>query len=1164
MRGRILLGNPNTSVAIFEFESNLSGPLTIKAHSLDFDIALKVSRVSADDTLTVVGADDNGGIGTDSRLVVEAQTNVRYQLEVRSMATFYCGGDFELSVALGKLIPPEANAKDQAERTYWESVDTRAKERNKPECRVEALLHHARFLKLRSVLAEARPLAESALTMAEDDLGPEHPLVATSLNDLAQILQDEGSYVEAKPLLERALAIREKQLGLEHPDVADVIGGLGYNFGQLGLYSEAKPLMERALAIREKKLGPENPDIARSLNNLAQILKRMGAYAEAKPLHERALAIWEKQLGPEHPNVAVTLNNLGTLFLAMGAYEEAKPLFERALAISEKQLGPEHPSVANYLNNLGKLFLTMGDYAEAKPLFERALAIREKKLGHEHPSVAWSLSDLGSLFRAMSSYAEAKPLFERALAIREKSLGPEHPDVALSLGDLASLLEETGSYAEAKALYERALAIREKSLGPEHPDVAVSLGTLALLFEKMGDYSDARALYNRSLTIEEKQLGADHPSLARTLADLGRLLAVMGESTPALKAALQAEEIGRDHLRLMARALPERQALGYASVRAAGLNLALSLAAERREEIPDSTQSVWDALIRSRALVLDEMGRRHQTLAEASDSEVSHLAESLASASNRLANLWVRGPEKEPPERYRKMLDEARSQKEQAERFLAEKSTTFREQQEKRMVGLDQVVMHLPRSSALIAYARYDKLVSAPPKFAETSSAQKRTRPEGQESPSQAPTAYLAFVLGAGETKPIIVPLGLAQTIDALVRRWQEEAASTPSGTKLAMRRDEAHYRDAGEKLRRAVWDPVRENLNGAQQVFIVPDGALHLVSLATLPVGRDRYLVETGPLFHYLSAERDLIREGKDRPIGRGLFVLGGPDFDSQPGSAPEADGSHVTTPGPTADARESARPARYRSPVATCQDFRSMRFAPLPESAIEAEEVASLWPGHFPGGQADQGAVLKLTGTAAGEAAFKNHASGHRVLHLATHGFFVDDRCPSILERAQGPNGSFSEAPPTTSGDDPLLLSGLALAGANLRDAPGTGADAEDGILTAEEIASLDLTGVEWVVLSACETGLGKLQEGEGMLGLRRAFEIAGARTLIMSLWKVDDAGARDWMRLLYRDRNAGLSTAEAVRHAGLAMLEARRGAGASTHPFFWGAFVAAGDWR
>ena len=200
----------------------------------------------------------------------------------------------------------------------------------------------------------------------------------------------------------------------------------------------------------------------------------------------------------------------------------------------------------------------------------------------------------------------------------------------------------------------------------------------------------------------------------------------------------------------------------------------------------------------------------------------------------------------------------------------------------------------------------------------------------------------------------------------------------------------------------------------------------------------------------------------------------------------------------------------------------------------------------------------MLQLTGDQADEAAIKKNAPGRRILHLATHAYSLSQRCGSTPRTMELLGQS------SIIGDGLLQRSGLAVAGANRRGDATSVAGAEDGILMAEEIASLDLSGVEWAVLSACDTGVGRVLAGEGVVGLRRAFEVAGAGTLIMSLWAVDDGAARVWMRKLYEERLAGLSTAEAVGKAGLEIIEAQRGQGRTTHPYFWGSFVAAGDWR
>jgi CHAT domain-containing protein len=182
--------------------------------------------------------------------------------------------------------------------------------------------------------------------------------------------------------------------------------------------------------------------------------------------------------------------------------------------------------------------------------------------------------------------------------------------------------------------------------------------------------------------------------------------------------------------------------------------------------------------------------------------------------------------------------------------------------------------------------------------------------------------------------------------------------------------------------------------------------------------------------------------------------------------------------------------------------------------------------------------------------------------MIHLATHGFFLGSNCETAPRDTRSVGGLVSAVPVRAQIENPLLLSGLALAGANRRNSTGSG---EDGILTAEEVGALDLGGIEWAVLSACDTGLGEIRAGEGVFGLRRAFQVAGVRTVIMSLWSVQDEATRRWMRALYENRfQNGADTATAMRNASLAVLRERRAAGQNTHPFYWAAFIAAGDWR
>ena len=377
--------------------------------------------------------------------------------------------------------------------------------------------------------SKAIPLAREVLAIREKNLGPEHPAVASSLNNLAAMYYSLSDYASARPLYKRALAIRMKVLGLEHPSVASTLNNLAELYRSSGDYSKARPLYERALAIKEKAFGPEHPSVALSLNNLAELYKSLGDYARARPLYQRALAIKEKALGSEHPNVATSLNNLATLYYSLSDYAKAKPLYQRALAIREKVLGSEHPDVAKSLNNLAELYRSLSDYAGAKPLYLRALAINEKIFGPKHTAVATSLNNLAELYKDLGDYDKAAPLLQRTLSIDENVLGPEHPSVAADLNNLACLYHSSGDYEKAKSLFQRALAINKKAFGPEHPSVAISLDNLAGLYSSLGDYAGARQLCQRALTIREKVFGQEHPDVAVSLNNLAELYKTSGD-----------------------------------------------------------------------------------------------------------------------------------------------------------------------------------------------------------------------------------------------------------------------------------------------------------------------------------------------------------------------------------------------------------------------------------------------------------------------------------------------------------------------------------------------------------------------------------------------------------------------------------------------------------
>lgn len=1045
-----------------------------------------------------------------------------------------------------------------------------------------------------------RGMAERSLAIREAALGSGHPGVAASLRTLAEVLEEAGDHPAARPLFARALAILERAHGPAHADVARAAADVARSLCFTGDMAGAQKEFERAVGLQERLLGPRDPDLARTLMHLGTVLMRRGEYARAQEVLDRSLAIRGEVLGAAHPETAEAFNALGDHARLEGDYEGARRLYERALSIRVRASGESHPRVATVLTNLAILRYLTGDYRGALDDHRRVLAIREAALGPDHPEVGNALDNLGMVLSEIGEKTEARPILERALAIMERGLVPEAPRLLALLERLAELTAEAGDLREARRLLERArgicdtrlpagheetasvlqrlaalsalegdrqaaaahhrqaLEIREKTLGPRHPLTGQSLQALADLSLAAGEPEAARPLLARAVAIEEAVSGNAGPELARVLARLAETDARLGARNPALDAGLRAEAIARRYFRGTARVLPEREALRFESARTTGLDAALSaLVSEASGPFAAAEVGrVWDQVIQSRALVLDEMAARRRTLPDPVAPETREALSALERARFRLARLVVRGPEADGFEHHAEQVRAAEAGRDRAERALAAISVAFRREQERMSIGSAALRRSLPPSSALVAYVAYGRIAPGRASSAGRAPSADRAPAAGLGGPSRVPH-YAAFVLPAGDRPVMVVPLGPGRAIDDLIDRWRRLAGEATAPLSAAARTAERRYFETAQPLRRAVWDPIVPHIGAARRVFIVPDGALHLLNFGTLPTGDGRYLAEAGLLLHYLSAERDLVRPEGGGRTGSGLLTLGDPDYDAAPAvpavRSESAGAAGTTAEGPPPPARPGAGGSGRR---ASCGDFRTLRFQDLPQSGVEVDAIAALWgrsSGTAPGGDA---AVLKLTGAAADEARFKRSAPGRRVIHLATHAFWLQDRCPSMTEAVRG------GTPPVPS-DNPLLLSGLALAGANRRQEIDPAAETEDGILTAEEVAALDLSGVEWAVLSACETGVGTVRSGEGVLGLRRAFESAGARTLIMTLWSVDDA-AREWMRLLFEGRAGGLPTDEAVHRAGRTMIRARREAGRSTHPFYWGAFVAAGDWR
>jgi CHAT domain-containing protein/Tfp pilus assembly protein PilF len=1046
--------------------------------------------------------------------------------------------------------------------------------------------------RLQGRLAEARQLLEQSLAIHREEKGDNDSDTLAVLRNLAALTVEQGDLQEARKGFERALAISLRVLGREHPDTARVQGELAEVLLDLWDLPRAQEAYRHALTTTEKVLGSQHPDRARYLGGLGSVAKAQGDYSRAKEYFAAALALYETVRGTEHPDTATAASNLGTALEAIGQLEEAIACYERALVIDRKVYGEQSLQTAKTLDNLGVARMRFGQMTEARCLLEEALAIRKEKLGPRHPVIARSLTNLGGLYHVLGDLATAQAFYEEALAIRTKSLGPTHPSTAASWNNLASLCEDRGDLTCARERYERALTIWEAAVGKDHPNTAVALNNLGMVVAALGDPQRALQLLTRAQAIWERVYGADHPVMATVLENLGSLFRFVGDPESEklyLEKALDLRfrtlggrhpEVARSHhnlgvlLRQLGRLVESRDHLKRAAALREELlggdhpETAASLAELSATEM--AAGNVDCSLdLAERASAIDERWVRAvlklgsdaekrlflRTVAGGADWAVTaHLRDNPANAraarlaltavlrtKGRALDATVAGRERLRrqlgPEEQTLLTKRAELVQEQAALLLRPQAGTLPAQTQRRLRTLTEDIRQIEAE-----LARKSAAIGGEAPAIELETVQKQIRADtalieffifqpwdakARGNPWQ-PPRYAAYVLRSTGA-PAAVDLGDAALLDRAVGSFRQALAEPWNDAKVQ-----------GRALNVLTLEKLRPLLGNAESLLIAPDGELNLIPFAALVDKGGRYLLESLRI-SYLTSGRELLSSSEETCDSREPpLVIGGPDFEGMAGKAKATPQESGNDPFP---------------PIVS----------PLPEAAAEATAIGSFL---------NLTSARILTGGRAREVAVKS-VRGPRLLHLATHGFFLPNLASE--ETLTGGDRLFERA--RESRVEVFLRSALALAGYNRRHQT-LGAD--DGVLTALEVMDLDLCGTELVTLSACETGVGEARSGQGVFGLRRALAIAGARSQMLTLWQVQDQTTKEIMVSFYAQVRQGVPFAEALRRTQLAVLRQEslpatnahlrgirplgRPAPGSTaalaHPYYWASFILSGN--
>jgi tetratricopeptide (TPR) repeat protein len=969
----------------------------------------------------------------------------------------------------------------------------------------------------------------------------------------------------------RALAIHEH---LSHPDIARWV----QTGNSLGLTLADADHADSALVILARMRPLLRPTVAGADSMFADILittgaaqERAGRLTQAVAAFDSARVIRERLHGRLHPSVADALSEEGTAYSRADQLEAAENMLSQAIDILERTVGKESRQLIRPMAAMASVQYHEGEVARSIETLERLLALVAKTSGSNSPrtiptlyNIAIRLFDFGDFASAFQALKALLPRAEAAFGVgssRTESVRYMAGAAAIQMGDTASaslyltrarhelqsrpmdenhistlierpyseLLRQRGDLKGADEVLAKAIAREESLPTPEHDALLQLLDARINAQLALGDTTGVdRTLADMAARFADVRVVGEgnHSSYLRTRAvtELAR-----GRRELAWQYALLSEEADRADLLRNVHSLSDERALQLAGNRGEALDPLVRMALHADER---TAQVAWDRIVRWRGLVTSELAARHLPAAAISDTALVHAHEKWLAALRHGARLEVAGATADE-------IANSRAQVDQTEREFGALAAAHGVARDTAAVTLARVRAGLDAGAALVSFVTLD---------ARTDSAR-----------------VVAFSTRGANGAVACADLGPERELRARLSRWRAAIEHPPVASRA--RADEQRSRVLGAAVRALTWDRIAARVAGAHDVVIVADGVLADLPWQALPVADARYVADDAREIRTLEAERDVLAARSS--AGHGLLAVGDPDYDQQQ--------ARPDTASAPASVLVATNLDQMRGLADDCGAARAFVLPPLPGARAEVESIVREWES-----ATNTGGATLLEGVAGTEGAFKRSAPGHEVLHLATHGILWGDACAPARAGLRGVGGvegldapvkravaarksvAAAAAPSATLSPALSPWSGrrvwLALAGAN--HGRTSARDENDGLLTASEVVGLDLNGVDWVVLSACQSGVGEQWPLEGALGMRRAFRLAGARAVISSQWSVSDESTKDWMRALYRARATdGPSASHAVHAASRAVLAARRKAGRDTSPFYWAAFGATG---
>ena len=990
---------------------------------------------------------------------------------------------------------------------------------------------------------QAIELLQKVIPSLKKILGESHEEYLISLENLCVYNAYAENYDEAIDIIKKVIKIKKTKLGEKHTEYASSLQLLAFIYGNINKYQEAIIEESKALSIIEYNSGNNNIEYAESLDNIGRFNYEIGNYSKAIDFGTRALNIRERLFGKKNSDYASALSNISNYYADNGRYSKAIKFATEALKIKEEILGANSIECAYLLGNIARIYRLMGKYEEAKQFYDKTLDVAENILEKEHPDYLIWLNNLSVCYYYLNNVGEAIKLANEVLIIREKVLGKSHIDYGMTLHNIAAFYGDIGNIPKAIELEEEVLNIYQKNLGTSHPEYAEALSNLAYYYSEISNFEKSLCLYQKALSIYENSVGKDNPDYIQCLSDLSDFYSNDGNIQKAIdtqKEVLRryARTIGKEHpsyimslralahhydqkgnideaIRLLHKALDISNKLYPKSELYFGIIGDLSLLYYQDEKL-SRFEEYWREYfeMRKQKMKKELMNMTSKNRVSWVDDNYNYFKEWIPYFAERanyylfsdlvynsalickgiildtddeLSKLLVESKDSSIVDLYNKLQDNLIFLKEQSDNpqtdYLVLDSLEM---------AITEIEYQLIDKSKI--YGDFTKNLSIDWKQVQENLGKNDIAIEMISFPvSNDSTMYCALTVKKDYENPKMIPLFEAKQL-----------------AKIHPRR---YY--TSNIISNFVWKPLEDELSGVKNVYFAPDGELYNIAIESLKHYNGNGFMFEEWNFYRLSSTRELVKIKSDKNTSN-VILYGGLDYDA-----------NISDLLPYSENNDNLHYSSTRSIL----DSIGLRagFAPLESTLSEVKQIDSL----FSIVNVPSKLYVGLDGT---EASFKC-LSGKRFsnLHIATHGFYWSESdLNNNIDLKKLPFISEEDKPKFVE-DKAMTRSGLLFSGANkvLTHQDSIPKGYEDGILTAQEISTLDFRGLDLLVLSACQTGLGEIK-GDGVFGLQRGFKKAGAQTIMMSLWKVDDFATQMLMTEFYKGLTDGLPKQEAFLKA------------------------------